>query len=78
MNHRPDLDFKVIPTNEHRVLAITVEAGVDRIYMRSDGNRTLVRCGASCIQADADNDIPRLVRERHGREWRVGDPMDWG
>jgi hypothetical protein len=77
MNHRPDLDFKVIQIDEHRVLVIVVKAGVDRIYMRSEGNRTLVRRGASCIQADADNDIPRLVRERLGRDWHVGDPMDW-
>jgi hypothetical protein len=78
MNHCPSLDYRVIPINEHRILAITVEEGTDRIYMRSDGNRTLVRRGASCIQADADNDIPRLFRERLGREWRLGDPMNWG
>jgi len=78
MNHCPILDYKIVPINEHRILTITVEQGVDRIYMRKDGNRTLVRRGASSIQADADNDIPRLVRERLGRTWQLGDPMDWG
>jgi hypothetical protein len=77
MNHTPSLDYPIIRTGGHRILAITVEPGVDRIYMRRSDKGIFVRRGASSPQADADDDIPRLVRERLGREWQIGDPIDW-
>jgi predicted HTH transcriptional regulator len=77
MNHCPELDFKVVRTGGHRILAITVQEGIDRIYMRRSDNGIFVRRGSSCAQADADYDIPRLVGQRLGRQWQVGDAMDW-